>query len=147
MIELKIKKTNEKAIIPQIDPTNSITFGCVQIGTGVGKDGRIIIEYRAGLSIEIPSGYVGVLSPMDNMYINSLLMPTSIVTMTEGWNDIICRFKINTDSIPSIYEEGEQFCKLVLVKADSFSLSEVVEVEIAKSELDSQIEDEGQVPE
>jgi dUTPase len=142
---MNIKKTLDKAIIPEQGVQT--TFKVAALGTGVGRDGRVIIEYKAGLSVEIPTGYVGIITPLDTIFFGSLMMPSSVVVLNEGWNDIICRFKINTDSIPSIYEEGEDFCKMILVPITGIEFNEVVEVEVSKTELDNQTEDESQVPE
>jgi hypothetical protein len=127
-MQLNIKKTLENATIPSVDVTGeykSINIKCATMGTGVGKDGRIIIEYRSGLSIEIPEGYVGILTPLDNSFVSSLMMPTSITILTSGWNEIIARFKVNTDSIPSVFEQGDEFIKLVLIESSSFTFNEM----------------------
>lgn len=137
-MRLNIKKLVENAELPVVGDHNSIEFKCNTLGTGIGKDGRLVIEYKAGLSIEIPNGFIGLLSPLDGSYINSLLMPSSIVTMTEGWNEVVARFKINTDSVPSVFEQGEAFIKLVLVKSESFSFDEV-ESDTIKEEEKSEV--------
>lgn len=126
-MNINIRKINDSAAMPE-SGLNSVNIKCIQFGTGIGKDGKLIIEYKTGLEVEIPDGYIGIVSPTDASFIYSLIMPTSINTLTAGWHEILPKFKVNTDSVPSVYEQGEDCVKLVLVKADTLEFTDVTPV-------------------
>jgi len=126
-MELKIKLLNEKAVLPKIAANgNSFELICVGIATGQGRDGRLILEYKTGLEIEIPQGFVGVIHPADNAYGFSLAMTNSIVVMHAGApKEIVAHFKTNTDSIPAVYEAGEVFATMTILELPAVSIVEI----------------------
>lgn len=115
-MNLNIKRNIKDAVAPELTPTNELVFSVAAMGTGAGRDNKIIIEYKAGFSVEIPEGYIGMLLPISRIFIGSLSMPSSIETFTPGWHDVVARFKINTDAIPSVFEVKDEFVKLILIK-------------------------------
>jgi len=126
-MQLDIKKINEKAVLPVLQPNgNVLDITCIDIKTGVGRDGRLILEYKTGLKINIPTGYIGMLFLADGAFINSLVLTNAVATFTSNYTDeIVARFKTNTDSVPAIYEPGEVFAKLIIVELPSLEINEL----------------------
>lgn len=114
-MDIKIKIINEKAVLPTVE-ANNIKLSCIDLLTEVGRDGRLVIIYRTGISITVPTGYVGVLVPTRLAPIYSLDDAAGLQIFNEGYDgEIIGRYKVNTTSVPSIFEEGEEFAKLIFV--------------------------------
>jgi dUTPase len=113
---IKINKLSEKAVSPKlVNGTYELT--CTDIATFVVKDGRMVLDYRTDLSIEIPEGYVGILTPLHSIAGRSIILTDSISVLMSDENpvEITAKFKINTDSVPVIYEPGEVFIRLIVV--------------------------------
>ena len=114
-MDIKIKMISDKAIRPTVE-NNNIKLNCIDLLTEVGRDGRLVIIYRTGISIVVPNGYIGILVPTRLAPIYSLDDAAGIQVFNEGYDgEIIGRYKVNTTSVPSIFEEGEEFAKLIFV--------------------------------
>lgn len=114
-MELELTKLDEKAIIPSIE--NGIAdLSVMDLLTEVGRDGRLILIYRTGLSVKIPANHVGMLIPSKLSPIYSLEDAAGIQIFHPNYDgEIIGRYKVNTTSVPSIFEQGEVFAKFMLV--------------------------------
>lgn len=114
-MELELTKLDEKAIIPSVE--NGIAdLSVMDLLTEVGRDGRLILIYRTGLSVKIPANHVGMLIPSKLSPIYSLEDAAGIQIFHPNYDgEIIGRYKVNTTSVPSIFEQGEVFAKLMLV--------------------------------
>jgi len=144
-MRLNLKKLDEKAVLPVINADgNSFNLICTAIATGAGKDGRLVLEYRTGIEIEVPEGYVAVLFIDDTAYARSLVLTNSVATFFPGKPvELTARFKTNTDSIPAIYEAGEVFAKVIILELPKIEINELeMDVKVKESEiLDGKIEE------
>ena len=150
-MQLNLKRLDEKVVLPVINADgNSFDIVCSAIATGAGKDGRLVLEYRTGLEIEVPDGHIAMLFIGDDAYARSLALTNSVATFLPGKRtEIVARFKTNTDSIPAIYEAGEVFAKIVILKLPSISINELeMDLKVKESDiLDGNIEETNSVPE
>jgi dUTPase len=124
---LEIKKLDEKAVLPIVSINgNSFDLTCMNIGTAIGRDGRLILEYKTGLEIIIPTGYIGMVFLADGSYMNSLVLTNAVATfLSDSTPEITIKFKTNTDSVPAIYEPGEVFAKMIIVELPSVEINEL----------------------
>ena len=122
---ITIEKINEKASTPTIID-NAIQLSCIDLLTEVGRDGRLILIYRTGLSITIPEGHIGIITPTRLSPIYSLDDAAGIQVLRPGKHDeIIARYKVNTNSVPSIFELGEEFGRLIIIPSPSIDLNTI----------------------
>ena len=123
---IKINKLTEKAVSPEYS-NGAYSLTCTDISTQIGKDGKLTLEYKTGLEIEVESGYVAMIFPLDNAFSRSLTLTDSVSTIFHNGksNEIVARFKVNTDSVPLIYEPGEVFANMLILSVPD------VNVEIA----------------
>ena len=123
-MELRINKIDEKATLPQIASNgNAFELTCTNISTAIGRDGRLVLEYKTGLEIDVPDGYVAMLFINDNCYSNSLVLTNAVATfMSDSPQEIVAKFKTNTDSVPAIYEIGEVFAKMIIVELPTVTI-------------------------
>lgn len=158
-MELNITKLDEKAVVPSID-RNILALKCLDILTEVGKDGTLVLIYRTGISIEIPVGYIGLIVPTRLAPIYSLEDAAGVQILNQGYNgEIIARYKVNTSSVPAIFEKGEEFASLLImptVEDLTFNMVELPEgkkgpatAEVTEDDKDPEpvvsVEEEGEV--
>ena len=82
----------------------------------VDASGKLILVYHTDIAVEIPEGYVGLLFMKSSVYNRSLTLTNAVGVIDSGYRgEIISKFKITTDAIPSVYQPGEKFAQLVIV--------------------------------
>ena len=82
----------------------------------VDASGKFILVYHTDIAVEIPEGYVGLLFMKSSVYNRSLTLTNAVGVIDSGYRgEIISKFKITTDAIPSVYQPGEKFAQLVIV--------------------------------
>ena len=122
-MELKLTKLNEKASDPKSD-RNIVDLIVSDMATEVGRDGRLILVYRTGLSISMPDGFIGIIAPSHVAPIYSLDDASGLQIIEPGFTgEIVGRYKVNTTSIPSIFENGDVFARLIIIKLEDVSIS------------------------
>lgn len=117
-MNIKINKLDERAKLPTaIDNTITVyELYSTEITTEVGEDAKLILVYHTGCIIHIPFGYVGIITPKYDVAKKSIALTDSATIITSGnKNPIVLKFKVNTDSVPSIFKPGEGFAYLTIV--------------------------------
>lgn len=134
-MELKITRLEEKAIVPSIEQ-NWLNLQCYDILTEVGKDNRLVLIYRTGIAIEIPTGYIGLIVPTRLAPIYSLDDAAGVQILNQGYSgEIIARYKVNTNGVPAIFEQKEEFARLLIVPVESTLTMNLVELEVKQEEI------------
>lgn len=129
---VKFKKLSEKAKAPERAHITDAGYdlSSTSITTEVGEDAKLVIVYHTDLAVEIPEGYVGLLFPRSSIFKKSLTLTNSVGVIDSGYRgEILCKFKTNTDVVPSVYKEGERFAQLVIVPYLQVEFEEVAELE------------------
>ena len=122
-MELKFKKLNEKAVLPtRAHSTDAgldlTTYGFTQ---EVDASGKLVLVYHTGLAVEIPEGHMGLLFMRSSVATKSVTMTNCVGIIDSGFRgEIIGKFKITTDSIPTVYQEGERVMQLVVMPYPQF---------------------------
>jgi dUTPase len=119
-MNIKLYKLDERAKLPTaIDNTNTVyELYSTEITTEVGEDAKLILAYHVGYSIHIPLGCVGIITPKYDVAKKSITLTDSATIVTSNNNKpLILKFKVNTDSVPSIFKPGEGFAYLTIVPA------------------------------
>ncbi len=137
-MEIKIKKLHESASVGSV-ASNFIGLNCFDILTEVGKDGRLVLIYRSGLSIEIPEGHIGILVPTKLAPIYSLEDAGGLQVFNAGYKgELIGRYKISTNSVPAVFEKEEEFARLMIIETAKLDIT----IEEAENENQGVVEDE-----
>lgn len=132
-MELKFKKLKENAVIPSYanEGDAGLDLTALTFTQEFDKSGKIILAYHTGVAVEIPEGYVGLLFMRSSVSQKSLSLCNAVGVIDSGYRgEIICKFKITTDALPTIYQPGEKCAQLVIVpylKADKISVVEELE--------------------
>lgn len=131
-MNLKLKALTEK--VKPVQLTNGVAyFEMADIFIGADASNKKVYTYDTGYEVNIPEGFIGVVSPTDGICLKSLQATTDFNILTPGNQRVICRFKINTDAIPTIFMEGDHFAQLVIMPCDSLSTMDIEEyVQVAE---------------
>lgn len=115
---VRFKKLSDKAKTPvRAHKTDAgYDLSSSSITTEVGEDAKLVIVYHTDIAVEIPEGYVGLIFPRSSIFKKSLTLTNSVGVIDSGYRgELVCKFKTNTDVVPSVYKEGERFAQLVIV--------------------------------
>ena len=84
------------------------------------NSGKLVLTYHTDLSVEIPEGFVGIVTMKSEAYKRSLSLTNSVEVIPDGYKgEIAARFKVTTDAVPTIYAQGEAFAQLMIVPVES----------------------------
>ena len=82
----------------------------------VDNSGKLILVYHTDIAVEIPEGYVGMLFMKSGVAKRSLSLCNCVGIIDCGYRgEIMGKFKVTTDAIPTVYQPGEAFAQLVIV--------------------------------
>ena len=120
---VKDKEGNETTMTSQgVLPTRAhstdagLDLTATRLTQEVDASGKLILVYHTDIAVEIPEGYVGLLCMRSSIANRSIVLTNAIGIIDCGFiGEIIGKFKITTDAIPSVYQPGEKFAQLVIV--------------------------------
>lgn len=126
---IKFKKILENAVQPVRVVDNGAGYNLVaaDIATDLNKRGQVNIVYRTGLGIEIPEGYVGVLTEPENINETTLRMVSSPVLKGIVDDEVVVRYMTTTDVIPAAYSKGDVIAKLNIIKSEDVEFIEYID--------------------
>lgn len=131
-MELKIKRLNEKAIMPirAHEGDAGLDLTCTDITTEINECGQLILVYHTGLAIELPTDYVGLLVPRSSISMKSLTQCNSCGILDETYTgEVMFKMKSTTDVVPAVYKVGERIGQLVIVPCVKPTITEVSELD------------------
>lgn len=132
-MQLKIKKLDEKAVIPSFAKEGDAGLDLTAIH--ISRDNVGNITYHTGISIEIPKGYVGLLFPRSSICKKQQFLTNSVGVLDSGFRgEILAKFKPVMGSYETIlelfesneYQEGDRIVQMVIIKHET---PEIIEVE------------------
>lgn len=82
----------------------------------VDNSGKLVLVYHTDIAVEIPEGYCGLLM-MKSSVSNRSICLTNAVGLIDCFyrGEIMAKFKVTTDAVPTVYSVGEAFAQLVIV--------------------------------
>ena len=126
-MEVKIKKLNESAVIPQYAHLTDAGFDLLAVSAEVDDDGNIV--YGTGLAFEIPVGYVGLVFPRSSVSSRSLVMANSVGVIDSGYRgEVTLKFKPIGIYLNNPYQIGERVAQLVIIPYPHVDFTEVDEL-------------------
>lgn len=125
-MEVKIKKLHKDAIIPTYAKDGDAGMDLIAINRDyilINENLPDYIEYKTGLSIEIPFGYVGLIFPRSSNSKVDLYLSNSVGVIDSGYRgEISFRYKLDTSYNSVVSQDkdefyltdcqGEKFCKV-----------------------------------
>jgi dUTP pyrophosphatase len=115
-MEIKIKKLNEKAVIPKYaapgDAGMDLTATSMEV---VDESTYGYVEYGTGLAMEIPEGHYGAIVPRSSISKKGMILANTPGTIDSGYRgEIKVRFKWIHGT--AIYDVGERMAQIIIMK-------------------------------
>lgn len=130
-LNIKIKKLNDKAVIPEYATEGSAGMDMVATSEKVVIDGACqYIEYGTGLAFELPPGYCMLLLPRSSISSKtSLILNNSIGLVDQDYSqEVKFRFKNIAPIGGRKYKVGEKIGQLVIIPYPKIVFEEVKEI-------------------
>lgn len=131
---VKIKKLNEKAVIPSYAKDGDAGLDLTAVSKEFDKDGNVV--YDVGLAFEIPYGYVGLLFPRSSNAKKDLTLTNSVGVLDSGYRgSVMFKYKptitygtrdkeIGIES----YEIGDRVGQIIILPYPQIEFQEVDEL-------------------
>ena len=132
-MQIQFKKLSEDAVIPQYAHTSDAGMDLVatRFTQEVDEAGKVILVYHTDLACKLPDNTVGLLFMRSSVSKKSVSLTNSVGVIDEGYTgEIILKFKLTTDAVPSIYKPFEKVGQLVVVPKLALDIVEVDELPI-----------------
>lgn len=82
----------------------------------VDNSGKLVLVYHTDLAVEIPEGYVGLLFMKSGVAKRSISLCNAVGVIDAGYRgEIMLKYKVTTDAIPTVYQPGEACGQLLIV--------------------------------
>ena len=91
-----------------------------------GKDNKMFLSYKLGMDIEIPAGMVGLILPPNEASSFSVSQTGQFILMPGLNKDVTIEYKINTDSIPRVFEQNEICAQIVFLSLSAVDFETVI---------------------
>ena len=130
-MKIKIKKLDEKAVIPSYAKIGDAGLDLVAVSKNFVKSGGgEFIEYGTGLAVEIPEGHVGLIFPRSSVSNVNLMLTNKVGVIDSGYRgEIKFRFKhIRKDSSLKEYEVGDKIGQMIIIPYPSVEFEETLEL-------------------
>ena len=130
-MEVKFKKLSEDAVLPAYAKPGDAGLDIVATSDGkmVSSEDKqnlwYYIEYKTGLAVELPPGYVGLMFARSSISKSSLGLANAVGILDSGYRGEMCfRFKVDAGIIneaheesgkPAIYKKGDKIGQLVVM--------------------------------
>ena len=80
------------------------------------NSGKMILVYHTDIAVEIPDGYVGLMFMKSSVSRRSVYACNAVGVIDSGYRgELMAKYKVSTDAIPTIYQAGEAFAQLLIV--------------------------------
>lgn len=130
-MELKIKRLNDKAIMPirAHKGDAGLDLTATDITLEQNECGQTVVVYHCGLAVEIPEGYVGLIFPRSSIAKKSMFMTNAVGVIDSGYRgEITAKMHVTTDARPAMYIIGERFAQLIIMPLIDVDITEVSEL-------------------
>ena len=138
-MDVKFKKLHEDAKIPSYahDTDAGLDLTAVSFTQEFDKSNKLVLVYHTGLAVEIPEGYVGLIFMRSSVSNKSISLTNAVAVIDSGYRgELLLKYKITTDSLPTIYQPGEKIGQLIIIPYPKIN-------PIEAEELDSSDRNEG----
>lgn len=123
-MKVKIKRLNEKAVIPKRAHATDAGMDMVAISRDFDNHGNVV--YGTGIAVEIPEGYVGLVFPRSSIHKRDLLLSNSVGVIDSGYRgEITFKFKTAGDkTYVNIYDVGDRIGQLIIMPIPEIEFEE-----------------------
>ncbi|MCQ2348953.1 MAG: dUTP diphosphatase [Paludibacteraceae bacterium] len=125
-MEIRFKKTDEKAVTPRVATKGSAGYDLTAVSKA--KDDRGYWCYGTGIAAEIPDGYVGLVFPRSSISRYGLELSNCVGVIDSDYRgEITAKFRPSWMG-GQVYDIGDRICQLVIVPVLTPTFVEVEEL-------------------
>ena len=119
-VVLKIKKLDPRAVLPKYAKEGGAAMDVVAIGK---EENKKFIEYKTGLALEVPKGYVCLIFPRSSVTNKDLMLKNCVGVLDSGYRgELVFRFnKFGED----VYNVGERVGQIMILPHPYVKIEEV----------------------
>lgn len=124
-MDIKYKKLHKLAQAPAKANESDAGFDLTAISLEYPADGdsSLFVQARTGISLEIPSGYVGLLFPRSSISKTRHSLRNSVGVIDSGYRgEVMLRF--SHDQSNTAYKQGDKVGQIVFIKLPKIQMSE-----------------------
>ncbi len=128
---IKYKRLSENAIAPVKAHGTDAGFDltCTRVTTEVNERGQVVVVYHTDIAVEIPEGYFGLLVARSSIANKTLILTNCAGVIDSDYRgEVIGKFHVTTDVIPSVYKDGERFAQLLILPVPEVQFEEAAEL-------------------
>lgn len=142
-MEVKFKKLDKRAVTPSYGKPGDNGLDLVAIERIVDEKG--VVTFKTGIAVEIPKGYVGIVTPRSSIKKHDVFLSNSVGTIDSNYRgDIMVVFKPlvtevwRFDDSPNVldwqyiqgseYQVGDKIAQLLILPCPEIELTEVEEL-------------------
>ena len=117
-MDVKFKKLHNDAKIPSYahDTDAGLDLTAVSFTQEFDKSNKLVLVYHTGLAVEVPEGYVGLIFMRSSISDKSISLTNAVAVIDSGYRgELLLKYKITTDSLPTIYQPGEKIGQLIII--------------------------------
>lgn len=130
-MDVKFKKLHNDAKIPSYahNTDAGLDLTAVSFTQEFDKSNKLVLVYHTGLAVEIPEGYVGLIFMRSSISNKSISLTNAVAVIDSGYRgELLLKYKITTDSLPTIYQPGEKIGQLIIIPYPKINPIEVEEL-------------------
>lgn len=127
---IKFKKILEDAVQPVRVVSNGTGYNLVakDIATDVNERGQIVLVYKTGIGVEIPEGYVGIITTPTGIDKKTIRMCSSPLLTGVIDDEVVVKYVTTTDVIPAVYNVGDVIANLNIIKTEDVEFIEFIDM-------------------
>lgn len=119
-MKVKFKKLHEDAVLPYYSKDGDAGLNMTTVTYPTWRNGdndnSSYLEYKFGLSVEIPKGYVGLIFPRSSICNYDLLLSNSVGVIDSGYRgEIKARFKYSSVCSKLSYNNGDKIAQMIII--------------------------------
>lgn len=139
-MKVNFKKLTKDAVEPSYAHSDDAGLDLVatRFTQEFDRSGKMILVYHTDLAVEIPEGYVGLLFMRSSVAERSLMMTNCVGVIDSNYRgELMAKFKLTTDALPTIYQPGEKVVQLIIIPYPT------IEVELTEELAETERGEEG----
>lgn len=131
LLSVKIKKFHKDAVIPSYAKPGDagLDLTAVDSGKNIHDRNGFVRQYRTGIGVEIPEGYVGLVFPRSSIYKYGISLTNCVGVIDSGYRgEILANFRI-VSQFGKVYDKGDRIAQLMIMPYPKVQFEEVDNLE------------------
>jgi dUTP pyrophosphatase len=128
-MKVKIKKLHPNAVIPTYSKKGDAGMDLtITDTTNIGEAFTGFFEFRTGIAVEIPEGYVGLVFPRSSISKTPFVLANSVGVIDSGYRGEVIVMLTNLTHDPIRFERGKKIAQLIIQPHATVTLEQAAEL-------------------